>query len=68
VNSILAAITAALQSVGSAFAWLLHRSELKNAPDVRDAAKAQAEVDARNKEEKAVAKEDVDQARKDWAE
>ena len=42
-------LKAALGAVGSVFGWMLERLKLNNAPDMREAAKAQKETDNNNK-------------------
>jgi len=62
------AIGAFFSAIGSVFGFLRSRSEANNAPDVKAAKKAQDEIDAQNKADKAVAARDTDATRGGLAE
>ena len=55
-------------AIVAVFGWAKHRSELKNAPDVKQAQVNQDEVNAVSKSESAVEKKDVTAIRDELAE
>lgn len=61
-------ITAFFTAVGQVFGFVNKRTELKNAPDVRQAAIGQNEADRKNAIEGHVAKKDLAATRADLAE
>lgn len=66
--NIFATLTAWAQAIAAAFGYSKHRSELRNAPDIKAAAIAKQEQQQVDKTNKAVANQDIDQIRKDLAE
>ena len=62
------AVAAFFGAIGSLFGFLKSRSDANNAPDVKAAKKAQDEIDAQNKADKAVAARDTDATRGGLAE
>ncbi len=54
----------AMRAVAEALGIIAKRQELNNTPEMIAAKKAQAEVDAKNRVEKAVEKEDAEEIRK----
>ena len=61
-------ITALFGAISNVFGWLKGRSDLKNAPDVKDAQKAQDQADANAAINEAITKKDTNEIRKDLAE
>lgn len=61
-------IKAALQAIAAFFNFANRRHDAKNAPDVREAVKAQQRVDEKSKIEKAVRDGNDDEYRKQIAE
>lgn len=61
-------LTGLLSAIGKLLGFLKSRSDAHNAPDVKAAAKAQAEVDAVNQTEQVVAKKDTNETRNQLAE
>ena len=66
--NILATLKEAFSAFASFFNWSKHRSEVKNAPDVKAAAIAKQEQQQVDKANKAVAGGDLDEIRKQAAE
>jgi hypothetical protein len=67
MGSFLATLKELFTGVGKVFDYFTQRSTLKNAPDVRDAAKSQSEVDQVNRTEKRVKDGKIEDAREDWS-
>lgn len=61
-------LSSLFSAIGSVFTWVTGRSTLKNAADVKVAAKAQAEVNAADKTAKAIAAKDVNEIRRELSE
>ena len=68
MEPITGAITSFFGLCTSVMNWTLGRSTLKNAADVKAAAKAQDQVDANDKTNEAIKNKDTDELRKEWAE
>jgi hypothetical protein len=65
---IIACITAVGRAVAEVFGYASKRTDLKNAADVKQAAKAQENVDDKTRIEKAVANRDLESLRNDLGE
>ncbi len=61
-------LSAFAKAVASIFTWMTGRNAVKNAPDVKAAAKGQAEADAIAETNAELEKEDTDEIRKKLAE
>ena len=68
MGGIVELISNGLSAIAQFFGFQSKRLDLKNAPDVKQAAIAQDEVNAVDAEEKAVEQNNVEQIRKDLAE
>jgi hypothetical protein len=60
--------TAFLSAVANVFGWSLHRSTVKNAPDIKDSRERQKMQDAKTEFESAIRRKDIEAVRRGLAE